>query len=266
MRAFCDYHIHSSLSLDGISALMEQVRASRAAGVAKICFTEHIDLDMPGGDFTVDFAEYARQIAEARAAFPGMFIGIGLELGDTTGTRERVVALSNALPLDYKLLSRHLVGGIDPYDADAFFAHRTRAQAAQEYLEAVWRSVVSFPDYDALAHLGYVFKFVQGKGFPPRGRADAPDVLEAILRHLVQNGKALEVNTSRWNAFGEGMPGREILRRYRELGGELVTLGSDAHETGKVAQGFPQAAEQLKDLGFPYLATFEARRLVMEKL
>lgn len=266
MQRYCDYHIHSTFSGDGRDDLLSQVKASRDAGVYTLCFTEHIDLDQAGGDFTVDFPAYRKAIEGARAAYPDMSIYIGLELGDTAETRDRVVELTHALPLDYKLLSRHAVGGVDPYFGDAFFEHRTRAQAADDYVSAVYDSVLGFPDYDALAHLGYVFKFVQGEGFPPLRYIDCPDLIDAILRHLVQNGKALELNTSRFNAFGDGMPGVDTFRRLRQLGGELVTLGSDAHETKDVAQGFAPAVAQLKDIGFDYITTFVGRKPVMQRI
>ncbi len=266
MQFFCDYHIHSTLSGDGISTLMEQVRASRDAGVRKLCFTEHIDLGTDEGLMRVDHALYRQRIEEARAAFPDMFIGMGLELGDTTDSRAEVAAESDVLPLDFKLLSRHVIGGVDPYYGMKFFANRTRAQAAREYCEAMYKSVTQLPDYDAVAHIGYVFKFATGDGFPPLRHCDEPDLLDAILNHLVHNGKALEINTSRFNKFGDGMPGTDILKRFRELGGELVTLGSDSHATDTVAQGFAEMTQRIKECGFDYLATYEQRKPVMFKI
>ena len=126
--------------------------------------------------------------------------------------------------------------------------------------------MTQFPDYDALAHIGYVFKFVGSRDFPPLCCADAPDLMDAILRVLIERGKALEYNTSRWDVFEDGMPGRDVLARYRELGGELVTVGSDAHEEDRVAKGFAQAADALAALGFRYIATYERRKLVMERV
>ena len=260
-----DYHIHSTLSNDGRADLVSMVRACRAAGLSKVCFTEHIDIGIAGSDWTVDMDAYAGKIAEARAAFPDMKILMGLELGDTTASRERVLQESSRMQLDFKLLSRHLVDGKDPYDAQ-YFAGRTREMAARAYLEAIYRSVTLFPDYDALAHMGYVFKFVDPKKCPPLRYDDAPDLIDAVLRVLVQNGKALEYNTSRFDVFADGMPGRDVLARYRELGGELVTVGSDAHEEARTAKGFIEAAEALTELGFSYIATYEQRKLVMERI
>ena len=260
MPCLCDFHIHSTLSGDGRSDLLDQVRASREKGVKWLCFTEHIDYATSEGDYLVDFPLYQQKIAEARAAFPDMTIGIGLELGDTREERADVIAQSDRIPLDFKLLSRHKVGGIDPYEAERFFAHRTRAQAVEDYLDAIWESLNAFPDYDALSHLGYVFKFVQSPEFPPLRYDDDPDRLDAILRFLIENGKALEVNTSRWRRFGDGMPGKDILARYRGLGGELLTLGSDAHDTASAAQGFDAAIEQIRALGFRHLTAFAGRQ------
>lgn len=266
MKNYCDYHIHSTLSLDGISTMAEQVAACRAAGVTKVCFTEHIDYDCNGRDFMVGFERYQKSIEEVRAQFPDMHILMGLELGDTTRDRAKVVELSNALPLDFKLLSRHQVDGVDPYMGDKFFEHRTRAQAAHDYCEAVYRTVTLFPDYDAVAHIGYVFKFATGDGFPPLRWQDEPDLLDGTLRFMAEHGKALEINTSRFIKFGDGMPGVDILKRFRELGGEFVTLGSDSHQVDTVAQGFDEVTERIKACGFDYLATYEQRKRVMWKL
>lgn len=266
MQGFCDQHIHSALSLDGRSPILEQVRACRDAGVTQVCFTEHIDFGTQDGDFTVNFDEYVRQIEQARAAFPDLCIRVGLELGDTEESRGRVLEQSNVLPLDFKLLSRHLIGGMDPYFGMEFFAHRSRAQAAHEYCQAVYETVTRFPDYDAVAHIGYVFKFAQGDGFPPLRYRDEPDLIDATLRFMAEHGKALEVNTSRWERFGEGMPGKDILMRFRELGGERVTIGSDAHDTAGVAQGFAQAVECIKACGFSHLAVYERRKAKMVRL
>ncbi|MDR2515110.1 MAG: histidinol-phosphatase HisJ family protein [Christensenellaceae bacterium] len=257
----CDYHIHSTLSGDGSSSMEEQVLACAQRGINKLCFTEHMDLGLPGGLFETDLPRYWAEFQRAKALNLGPKLFLGLEMGYTGEVAEALLTSSKALPFDFLLLSRHTVGGLDPYDQALYFEGKSREFAAREYLEAVHRSVVSFPDYDAVAHIGYVFKFT-GERFPPLRHADAPDVMDAILLHLAQNGKALELNTSRWN--GEGMPGRDVFARFKALGGEFVTLGSDAHDVGGVAKGFMDAAELIKSLGFRYLASFEGRRLVME--
>ncbi len=264
MKEYCDNHIHSFLSLDGCALLIDQVRASREKGVKHLCFTEHIDIELGGQNFLVDFPSYEKQIMEAREAFPDMDIGIGLELGDSKDTRDRVIEQSNVLNLDFKLLSRHSVRNIDPAWVEDFFDKvpgRTRDSAAKDYVLAVMNSVLRFPDWDALAHVGYVFKFTKDRGYGSLIYEDSPDELDIIFRFLIEHGKALEVNTSRFDEYGEPIPGVSLLKRYRELGGELITLGSDSHRTDRVAQNFPEATEQLKELGFRYVTYFMNRKM-----
>ncbi len=258
-----DYHIHSDCSGDGKSPMRAQIAESLKKGVKKLCFTEHVDIGVLDGLFDTDLALYARVFEDARRAYPDLPLFMGLELGFVPEQILDLLGRCAALPLDFHLLSVHLVNGIDPYDQELFFKDKTRDQAAAEYLQTVLASVRDFPDYDAVAHIGYVFKFT-GDRFPPLRHEDAPDVLDEILKIIIQKGKALELNTSRWK--GEGMPGWDLFDRYRELGGELVTLGSDSHHVSTVAKGFPEAVEALKAKGFRYLATYEQRRLVPEAL
>ncbi len=259
----CDYHIHSTLSGDGRSSMEEQVQACLDKGIQKLCFTEHVDIGVQDGLYDTDLDAYARSFAAAKQAFPKAQLYMGLELGYTTQDVPGLIERCARLPLDFHLLSIHLVDGLDPYFVDQFFAGKTRESAACAYLLKVLESVKEYPDYDAVAHIGYVFKFT-GDRFPPLRHADTPDLLDEILRTMIQKGKALELNTSRW--AGEGMPGRDMFVRYKELGGELVTLGSDAHHTSGVAKGFDGAAELLRNLGFRYLASYCRRELIMEKL
>ena len=84
--------------------------------------------------------------------------------------------------------------------------------------------------------------------------------LTAILKHLIERGKGMEVNTSTYGKEGFTMPDLEIVRRYRELGGEIITLGSDAHEAGALCQSFSYAAGMLKEAGFTHYTVFAERR------
>lgn len=257
-----DYHIHSTVSGDGKSTMREQIAACLAKGVNKICFTEHMDIGIQNGKFESDLKQYAEVFADAKAAFPQAELYMGMELGYTADTHAELERRAAALPLDYRLLSCHIVNGIDPYEP-IFFEGKTREQAAREYLEAVLEGVENFEDYDAVAHIGYVFKFT-GDRFPPLVYADAPELLDRILGHMARHGKALEINTSRWN--GSGMPGWDIVERFRQLGGQWITLGSDAHHTDGTAKGFSACVEQLKARGITQIATFQKRKLVPERI
>ena len=107
---------------------------------------------------------------------------------------------------------------------------------------------------------------VDGKmGYASTERLDEKQA-EQIVIQAVENGKALEINTSRFIKFGDGMPGMDILKRFRELGGEYVTLGSDSHQVETVAQGFAEVTQRIQTCGFDYLATYVKRKAEMWKL
>ena len=89
--------------------------------------------------------------------------------------------------------------------------------------------------------------------------------MEEILDTLVRKGKGLEINTSGLDRIGDFFPGREYLRRFRELGGEIVTVGSDAHTLNRVGRQIPEALDVLKEI-FGYVCTFEGRKPVFHRL
>ena len=90
------------------------------------------------------------------------------------------------------------------------------------------------------------------------------DQIEAILKCVVESGRGIECNTSRGQ--GPWLPGRDILRRYRELGGEIITLGSDAHTPEFVGEGIREGQELLRECGFRYICTFRELKPIFHKL
>ena len=160
---WADYHVHSEYSFDSTAELELLCDAARAKGVREFCLTEHIDPGHPDCDQPPDFDAWLRDIARCRAEYPDLCIRTGLEIGDNAARRAQIVQTLDALALDFRLLSLHLVEGLDPYDP-AFYEGRTQEQAYRRYVEVKLESVLHFPDYDAVAHLGYCGKFAP---YPP---------------------------------------------------------------------------------------------------
>ena len=265
-----DYHVHSAYSMDGRQTVEEACRAAAAAGLDEICLTDHIDFGHPdpGVDGTPAMRARAEEIAAARERYPGLRVRCGLEIGDMAATRQQTRAFLSAWPLDFRLLSLHVIDGVDPYydpslGRPSYFAGKTRAQAYRRYAQLrleqlrAWRP----EEYDALAHFGYVCKFAP---YPPQERPflweDAPEEVDAALRLLAQAGNALEINTSGWKQTREPIPSRGILRRFRELGGEFVTFGSDAHEARYVGYRLREARELARACGFRYALSCAERK------
>jgi histidinol-phosphatase (PHP family) len=252
-----DDHLHTTFSMDGLSSMRDMVQAAAARGLFEICVTDHIDTGHPECDHPIDFDAYFQEIEACRALYPQLTIHAGLEIGDNAARREYIHALIDPLPLDFHLLSLHLVDGADPYFPHLFEGY-TRDAFYRRYAQCRLESVLHFGAFDALAHLGYCGKFAPypREQKPLRWR-DAPDQLDAVLRFLAQNGKALEINTSGFKTTDEPIPSTDILRRYHELGGEFITLGADAHQTEWIGYAFDKARSLALSCGIRWAVTFE---------
>ena len=257
-----DYHVHSRHSFDSDALIDDICRAAPAAGIRDICLTEHIEPHHPNPvcDVPPVFDAWLADIRRAQQAFPGVRLLAGIEIGDYAPYRDEIYQTLDALPLDYRLLSLHLVDDVDPYDA-CFFEGRTQQQAYGRYAEAKLESVLHFADYDAVAHLGYCGKFAP---YPPDQCAlrwrHAPDPIDQLLRHLAENGRALEINTASLGRIHSTFPGEDILRRFAELGGEFVVFGSDAHRAGGLGYRFDDALRLAVSAGIRWGVRYVARK------
>jgi len=257
-----DYHLHSTHSMDGHQTLEEICRQAMVFGLDEICITDHIEPHHP--DFGVDkppiFADWLRDLAAVRDKYPALIIRQGIEIGDNAPYRDEIAATLDVLPLDFRLLSLHLIDNVDPYNP-SYFEGKTQEQAYQRYVEQRTESILHFPDYDAIAHLGYVGKFAP---YPPDIRPmrffHAPDVLDTLLMHLAQNGKALEINASGLRETNSPIPGADIIRRFLMLGGEFFTFGSDAHKTEHIYLHVEMAKEMARSCGARWQLSFEQRK------
>lgn len=263
-----DYHLHTTYSPDGKQDMMELCRRAVEAGLDEIAVTDHIDPGhpSPGVDAPPDFPKWSADIERARAAFPRLTIRRGVEIGDNFGFRKDIYSLLGGLSLDFHLLSMHLVDGADPYD-QAYFEGKTQAQAYRQYAERRAQSILSFQDYDAAAHLGYVCKFAPyPKEVRPIQYGHAPDAFDEIFRYMAREGKALEINASGLIGTREPIPGPGLVKRFLELGGEFFTFGSDAHMTQRVSLRLEDCREMARALGGRWQAGFSKRVMRVYKI
>ena len=258
-----DFHMHSRVSFDGHDTGEAMARAALAAGLTEICFTDHLDYDpleqmgILAFDTDVYNAEYdALEIS-------GLKIRRGMEFGMTPNNKPQFQQDMNRRPFDFVLGSVHFVDDQDVY-FDGYWKGKSIFQAERRYLESTLECVQIHDDFDVLAHLTYIAKTHAHPAPRPVSYADHKDVIDEILRGLAVKGKGLELNTSGMDRCGAYLPTADIFRRFKELGGRIVTVGSDAHRTNRVGQYSREAVEILRDI-FGYVCTFENRNPIFHK-
>lgn len=265
-----DCHTHSRISPDASVSMTDMAEAALAAGLREICFTDHVEPvawngrdPVPSYDWDALFREYQA----ARAALGDRIrVRLGIELGEACLDLPRTEALLAEAPeLDFIIGSTHILSEafqlIDLY----FFRPKDEAEAhrgIRDYLELVRRNA-EWGGFDVLGHLTLPLRyFNENLGFHMSFDGYEAEIGE-IFRILIQNGRGIEVNTNRGNT---PLPDGKWLRMYRELGGEIVTLGSDAHTTEFVGCAIRERQELLRQCGFRRFCTFEKRKPVWHEL
>lgn len=257
-----DFHIHTSFSQDSSAPAHAQIERCMALGMEELCITDHHDYatGMEEELFLLDFPSYLSGLSRLRDEYSGRIrVNIGVELGLQVRIREYLGRLASTLDVDYIIGSSHFIDQMDPY-YPSFFEGRSEREAYERYFEVSLQRVRALDCFDSFGHLDYVVRYG-----PDTNRnysyAAYRDYIDPILRTLVEKGKALECNTAGFKyGLGHPNPTEDILRRYRELGGEQVTLGSDAHAPEHIGYSFGQAREILLDCGFRFLTVYRQRK------
>lgn len=259
-----DFHIHSRVSFDGHDTGEAMAKAALAVGLKEICFTDHLDYDplgkIPGMAF--DTEKYNAEYDSL--SLPGLTIRRGMEFGLTEDNMERFKQDLKRRHFDFVLGSIHFVDDLDVYFQD-FWQDKTVFEAERRCLEATLDCVRVHENFDVLAHLTYISKTRCHHAPRPLPFAEHRDLIDEILRILAAKGKGLELNTSGLDRCGGFLPTADFFRRFKELGGEIVTIGSDAHRCNRVGQYSSEACDILRDI-FGYVCTFEDRTPVFHKL
>lgn len=265
MPISADTHLHSTYSGDGDSTIDEMVQKAISLGMKQMCFTDHNDFDYPyrKGDkpdmFLLNVDAYLFDLLRAREKYQDQItILFGMELGLTPETLRKNLILSKSHEFDYIIASSHLCHGKDPYYSD-FYEGKEEKAAYLEYFESILENLKLFHNFDVYGHLDYVVRYGPTKNKHYK-YSDYADVIDAILKHLIENEKGLEVNTGGYRCgIDTTNPCMDIIRRYHELGGEIITVGSDAHSTEYLQDHFSHAELLLKEAGFKYYTVYENR-------
>lgn len=259
-----DSHLHTSFSTDSEAAPEEVVEAAIRAGMTNLCITDHYDPDYPTGEFMIDPDSYWKAMDALREKYRGKIdVRIGIEIGLLPDQHDRILGIAESEPFDYVIGSVHEMDGLDPYYRDRFAG--TDAEMYRRYFEVMLEDVRNTEGYQALGHLDYVVRYGYHKD-EEYSYEKFRDVIDPVLKELVRRDIALEVNTA---GLAKGMawpnPHPDVIRRYLELGGKMITLGSDSHNA-RVGSDFDRVLPMLKELGVREITEFHDRKPVFVKM
>ena len=265
---YMDYHVHCQNSPDSSEPLEEICKGAMGAGIKEIMITDHYEM------FTDDFGrkayqpEYLTQCLESvqqcrEKLKDQLYVGFGPELGQIHLQPEAAAQITKSFPFDFVIASFHK---IDNLDLKGYDYHKTNCRILKErYLDGLL-AIARTGDFDCMGHVDLIKRYAAGQGVSIRLEEDEEAVRE-LFRILVNRNKGIEINTSGLRqAVKEQFPSRTLLKGYREEGGTIVTVGSDAHCRQDVGKGIQEAEKLLQELGFPYISRFRERKLLQEKV
>jgi histidinol-phosphatase (PHP family) len=267
MPILADYHLHSSFSGDSETGMEAMILQGIELGLREICFTEHMDIDYPvslnapENYFFVNTDSYLYALLALREKYAGQIsVKFGIELGLQPHLAKEHAKYVKEYDFDFVIASSHICNGQDVY-LPSFYEGRSDKEAYREYFESILLNIRKFTSFDVYGHLDYIVRYGRTKD-QDYVFDDYRVIFDEILTALVNGGKGIEINTG-GIPYGlrELHPLNAVLKRYRELGGEIITVGSDAHHCNQMTRGFDRAYEVLRACGFDYYAVFEKRML-----
>lgn len=237
-------------------------------GLDGISFTDHLDIDYPpcAEVFEFNFDKHFEHIEDVKKKFCNRINVIrGLEVGIQEHVIDESVTLIDKYQFDIVIGSLHVLEKLELHNGD-YCRGKSKKEAYEGYFNELFKLFSKFENFDVLGHIDIIRRYGDYEDKSLK-YSEFADLIDATLKILIEKGKGIEVNTSgfRYN-LGSPLPGTEIIKRYRELGGEIITVGSDAHSISHIGYNFDCVKDELISAGFKYYTYFEKRKPVFSKL
>lgn len=256
---YYDYHVHSHFSADCEADMRDIVEMAIELRLKEICFTDHKDYDYCDSsiNFEFDVAKYTNYINLMRESY-GDKIKIlkGIEIGIQPHIIQKCDKVIDEGNFDFVISSMHTCDRNDLYNGD-FYKGKTPREAYLKYFEEILYCIKNFKSFNVIGHLNILARY--NEAVAKEKLYNYFDILEVIFKALIERNKGIEVNTSSLRHSNTLLLSADVLKFYYELGGEIITLGSDTHVPNTLAYEFDYIYEILKDIGFKYISTFEKR-------
>lgn len=254
-----DQHTHCNFSTDSDATPESMINGAIEKGLSHLCMTDHMDLDYPGTTkekplFEFSVSDYFAALTPLKEAYQDkLSLGIGIELGLRPGRNDLNVQMHQLLTnhaFDFVLGSVHLLDNDDPY-YESYWTSRSARDILSKYFNDMLTSLKEYDNFDSLGHLDYLIRYIPPFcGDKDYAYKEYAEVIDEIFKLLIDKKKALEINTA---GLIKGLPcfhpKLDVLKRYLELGGELLTIGSDGHSPDKIATEFAKTEELLRSCG-----------------
>ena len=289
---FADYHIHTYYSDDSTYPMEQVVKDAISKGITDLCFTDHVDYGIKEDadkltpeqrqelklkiqhpnvpQYNVDYPAYVAEYQDLKEKYADKInLKLGMEFGLQIHTIPQYQKLFNSYPFDFIIMSCHQVENKEFWTQE-FQQGRSQDEYNQRYYDEILAQVKNYHDYSVLGHLDLIARYDKAGIYP---FAKIRDKIAEILKIVIADGKGIELNTSSvrykiHNAQGEHelTPSREILALYKELGGRIITVGSDSHKPEHLGAYIAEQSQELLKLGFKEICTFEKMQPIFHKL
>lgn len=273
-----DYHVHTEYSDDSVYPMEDVVKDAIRLGLNEICITDHVDYgikaDWDSGEeilyrhgeplANVDYPRYAEQIRQMQSLYGDkIIIKMGMEFGIQSHTIPQFEALFHRYSFDFIILSIHQVENKEFWTQD-FQRGRTQQEYNERYYEEMLRVVRTYKDYSVLGHMDLIKRYDQAGLYP---FDKVKPIIAEILKIVIADNKGIEVNTSSHRyGLADSMPSAELLALYKDLGGSIVTIGTDSHAPAHMGTYIGEAWSLLKSLGFRSFCTYEKMQPIFHLL
>lgn len=260
-KYYSDYHLHSNFSFDSQESIENICKAAEKVGLTEICMTEHFSMNENNVSYGfLNFENYYKEICKYNnAENNNVKIKIGLEIGEGHLRINEINEYLRNKNIDFIIGSVHRINDIGIVK---YIEINKIEKVYEDYFLELYK-LADNGEYDVLGHLDIVQRYAWTK----YGSYDYNryiDFIDNIFKKVIERGKGIEINTSILKSYNDFMPKLEVIKRYKELGGEIITVGSDAHKSDRVGEGILLAYELLREVGFKYVARYDKRKCIFE--
>lgn len=265
----CDYHVHTIYSDDSIYEMEDVIKDGIRKGINELCFTDHVDYGIkrdvgdPRGPVylngqpisNVDYPKYYEEYLTLKEKYKDQItLKLGLEFGIQVHTIPDYEALFKNYPFDFIILSIHQVDNLEFWTGD-FQKGRTEKEYYERYYQELYDVVKNYKNYSVLGHMDLIKRYDDHDGYDSFN--NHKEIIIDILKTVIKDGKGIEINTSSVRyEIGNLTPSRDILKLYLELGGTIITIGSDSHKEEHLGAYIEETKKELKELGFKQYCTY----------